>query len=162
PARRPDRRRGRPDQRHQGPPPGAARDERRHDREAAVRGRSSSDSIDCLLKLLVCFCWILLPNDIFSIASISRIHPMQSCQKNLQEQRALLEEAKIKLSDNFKSIAATALQQNNQGFLALANEKFNSLATQSATDLEQRQKSIETLVKPVSDSLLAYRTETQQ
>jgi DNA recombination protein RmuC len=73
--------------------------------------------------------------------------------RNLAEQRRLLDDAEGKLGDTFQALAAQALQQSNQGFLALAAEKLGSLREQASGDLEARQRAIEGIVKPVRESI---------
>jgi DNA recombination protein RmuC len=78
-------------------------------------------------------------------------------ERNLGEQRRLLDEAEGKLGDTFQALAAQALQQSHQGFMALAAEKMASMRDQAAGDLEARQKAhqsaIEGIVKPVRESI---------
>jgi DNA recombination protein RmuC len=83
-------------------------------------------------------------------------------EKHLAEQRKLLEEAKVKLGDTFKSLAADALAGNNQGFLTLAEAKFRALTDHASSDLDVRRKEIERLVQPLADSLSAYHKETKE
>ncbi len=83
-------------------------------------------------------------------------------EKNLVEQKALLEDAKAKLSDTFRSLAAEALAGNNTGFLTLAEEKFKALKEEAAADLETRKKAIETLVQPLAETLSAYQKEAKE
>src|SRR5574337_780683 len=82
-------------------------------------------------------------------------------ERNLAEQKTLLEEAKIRLADTFKSLAAEALAGNNAGFLVLAEEKFKALKDEATIDLEARRKAIETMIQPLSETLLAYQQETK-
>ena len=74
-------------------------------------------------------------------------------ERNLGEQRRLLDEAEGKLGDTFRALAAQALQQSHQGFMALAAEKLASMRDQATGDLEARQKAIEGIVKPVRESI---------
>src|SRR5450432_1455144 len=69
--------------------------------------------------------------------------------RSLVEQRALLGEAKTQLSDTFQALAAEALQNSHEGFLALATERLGSVRQEGASDLEARQKAIEGIVGPV-------------
>ena len=82
-------------------------------------------------------------------------------EKNLAEQKALLEDAKTRLTDTFKSLAAEALAGNNTGFLILAEEKFKALKDEAAVDLEARRKAIETIIHPLSETLSVYQQETK-
>lgn len=74
-------------------------------------------------------------------------------RKQAEEKLALLDDAKRKLSDAFKALAADALRSSNTSFLELAKtqlEKFQELAK---GDLDKRQSAIDELVKPVGESL---------
>jgi DNA recombination protein RmuC len=73
--------------------------------------------------------------------------------RSLNEQRALLDDAKEQLSDTFQAAAAAALQRSNEGFLALATERLGALRQESAAELEARQAAIESFVRPVKESL---------
>jgi DNA recombination protein RmuC len=78
---------------------------------------------------------------------------LEESENRLAEERSLLQSAKEKLSDTFKSLAADALRQNNEGFLTLATEKLAAARSEAAGDLEARKTAIETLVKPLAESL---------
>jgi DNA recombination protein RmuC len=73
--------------------------------------------------------------------------------RSVAEQRALLDEAKDKLTDTFQALAAEALQSSHEGFLALASERLGAIKQESASELEARQKAVEGLVGPVRESL---------
>lgn len=82
-------------------------------------------------------------------------------EKNLLDQKAILDDARTRLSDTFKSLAAEALAGNNAGFLVLAEEKFRALKDEAAGDLESRRQAIETMVQPLAETLTAYQQETK-
>jgi DNA recombination protein RmuC len=79
---------------------------------------------------------------------------MLEMERSFQEQRSLLEDARLKLSDAFKSLAAEALKSNNEDFLVLAKQNLEGLQHVATRDFEGRQKAIEDLVKPLKDSLV--------
>lgn len=81
-----------------------------------------------------------------------------SAQQNLTEQRKLLDDAHAQLKQAFASVSAEALAKNNEAFLALAKERFNTLSTEAAGSLEQRKASIEGLLKPMQEILAGYQT----
>jgi DNA recombination protein RmuC len=83
-------------------------------------------------------------------------------EKHLVDQRDLLEDAKAKLSDTFKSLAADALARNNRGFLTLAEEKFKALKEEASVDLDHRRREIESLVQPLADSMVIYQKEAKE
>ena len=62
-------------------------------------------------------------------------------------------EAHARLTNEFKALSADALRANRQDFLAQAQEAFSHLQQQSAGDLEQRRQAVESLVKPIRESL---------
>ncbi len=68
-------------------------------------------------------------------------------------QRALLEEARVELSDAFKALSADALRHNNQSFLELANTAMGRFQEAASGDLQRRQEAIDALVRPMRESL---------
>jgi DNA recombination protein RmuC len=71
----------------------------------------------------------------------------------LAEQRELVETADVRLGDTFRALAADALAANTEGFLTLAAEKMKSARGESEASLAARERAIESLVKPVRESL---------
>jgi len=57
------------------------------------------------------------------------------------------------LDDKFKSLAQEVLNQTNERFFQLANEKFKGEQKTAAAALEQRKAAIEALLKPIRESL---------
>src|SRR6266478_3606127 len=72
---------------------------------------------------------------------------------SLQEQKNLLDEARQRLSENFKSMAADAIRDSSENLLALASERFSRLQQEASADLGTRQKNIEELIRPVRETL---------
>ncbi len=74
--------------------------------------------------------------------------------RNLEEQRALLDGAKVSLGDTFQALAGEALRASQEDFLALASERFGAVRKETSAELEARQqaqqKAIEGMVGPVS------------
>jgi len=71
----------------------------------------------------------------------------------LETERGALKEAQAKLLESFKALSADALRSNNQSFLELARETFGKLHQQSSDELGKRQQAIDSLVKPLKESL---------
>ncbi|HEV3219109.1 MAG TPA: DNA recombination protein RmuC [Candidatus Acidoferrales bacterium] len=74
-------------------------------------------------------------------------------RENLEEQKKLLDQARVQLSDAFSAIASEALGKSAAQFLDLANAKFESLRGEAVGDLDQRKVAIEGLVKPLGETL---------
>ncbi|MBN1378419.1 MAG: DNA recombination protein RmuC [Gammaproteobacteria bacterium] len=85
-----------------------------------------------------------------ALATEQRIHA---------EKLKLIDQANERLSDSFSALSSRALQQNNETFLRLAEQNLNKHQIQASNELEKREKSIETLVKPIRETL--EKTERQ-
>jgi DNA recombination protein RmuC len=69
------------------------------------------------------------------------------------EKISALTEAHERLTNSFKALSADALRLNNQSFLELARETFSKLHQQSSDELGKRQQAIDSMVKPLKESL---------
>jgi DNA recombination protein RmuC len=74
-------------------------------------------------------------------------------RKSAAEKLAVLSEAQRQLSDHFKALSSEALKSSNASFLTLAKETLEKFQIDARQDLEKRQMSIDSLVKPVRESL---------
>lgn len=75
---------------------------------------------------------------------------------------ARLESEKAALGDHFKALAQSALQSNNEQFLALAGERLKAAQERGASDLDKRTVEIEKLVKPIEKELVRLNTLSEQ
>ncbi len=98
---------------------------------------------------------------LIEVEKVSAETQLSNTQHHLESQRAILDEAKLTLSDTFRSLASEALAGNNQGFLALAEEKFKALKDETTVELNHRHTSLEALVNPLTESLRTYQQETK-
>ena len=73
--------------------------------------------------------------------------------KAAAEKQALLERAEIKLSDTFKALSADALRSSSEQFLQLAKSSLSTQTEEAKGEIEKRKIAIETLVKPMAESL---------
>jgi DNA recombination protein RmuC len=69
------------------------------------------------------------------------------------EKLRTLTEAHDRLTSEFKALSADALRANNASFLQLAQSTFEKLQETARGDLAARQQAIDTLVKPLRESL---------
>lgn len=65
----------------------------------------------------------------------------------------LLDKADRRLRDTFQSLAAEALNSNRGAFLDLAKASFEGLQKEAVVEMEHRYKAIDTLVRPIADTL---------
>ncbi len=68
-----------------------------------------------------------------------------AARQSLEEQKALLDAARERLTDTFKALSADALRQSQSSFLEMA-----------ATQLDRRQGAIDAAVRPLQDALVRY------
>lgn len=78
---------------------------------------------------------------------------LESERKNHQFQLEQVEKNKLQLTDTFSALAGRALKSNNEEFLKLAKENLSVLHTQAKGELQNREKSIEGLIKPIKEAL---------
>lgn len=83
-------------------------------------------------------------------------------QKALEKELTVLEQARERLSEAFRAVASEALAQNNSAFLQLARETLATQLTEARGDMQQRQKAVEGLVQPITESLRRYETHIQE
>lgn len=72
------------------------------------------------------------------------------------------EEASQQVRDAFAALASEALRQNNESFLQLAQTKLAELQQKAAGDLDQRQRAIAELVRPIGETLQRMDASVQQ
>jgi DNA recombination protein RmuC len=70
-----------------------------------------------------------------------------------KEKLQLLSEARAELENTFQALASSALQSNNASFLELARSALEKYQSQAKGELEAREKAVETLIKPIAESL---------
>ena len=78
---------------------------------------------------------------------------LDSTQRAVAEQREFLTESRRQLEDSFKALAASALKGSSEQFLSLAEQRLRSSQTEAAADLEERRTAIESMLKPLAQTL---------
>ncbi|HEX5412249.1 MAG TPA: DNA recombination protein RmuC [Terriglobia bacterium] len=93
------------------------------------------------------------------VAAETRLNEAQS---NLEDQKRLLEDARVKLADAFQALSAQALNSNNHAFIQLARSTFETIQTRAKGELETREQAIKGLVSPLVETLKRYETQIQE
>jgi len=75
------------------------------------------------------------------------------------EKIAALNESREQLKQSFSALSKHALDSNNESFLQLAQQKLGLFESRAQANLSEKEKSIETLLKPMADAL--QKTEQQ-
>lgn len=80
----------------------------------------------------------------------------------IKAEKDALDRAGSELDNRFKATAAQILQQSNEQFLQLAQERLKGAQGDAAHDLDKRQKAIDEMVKPVQEHLKAMSAALEQ
>lgn len=78
------------------------------------------------------------------------------------ELESTLKQAEETLTTAFKSLASEALGTSNKQFLELAKETLDKYQEQAKGDLDKKHTAIDTVVKPLAESLLKYEQNLQR
>lgn len=76
--------------------------------------------------------------------------------QRLEDEKRFLAEAREKLTDTFKALASTTLEDSNKAFFSLAKETFDKVLAEAKGDLGIREEAINGLVKPLAESLKTF------
>lgn len=87
---------------------------------------------------------------------------LEDSQKNLEEQKKLLEDVSLKFKETFSALSAESLKNNNQIFLDIAKKTLENFITEAKGDLSKRQESIDLMIKPLKESLDKMEIARQQ
>jgi DNA recombination protein RmuC len=89
------------------------------------------------------------------------IATLEQERQQAAKQLALVQQAEQKMKEAFESLAARALNTNNESFLALAKTAFATEQETAKGDLQKREQAIATLVNPVKDALAKVEGKIQ-
>ena len=81
---------------------------------------------------------------------------LEAERKSHEERVQELTRMGAELEKKFAGLAAEALGKNSEGFLKLVSERFEKHSESAKDDLEKRRVAIETLVKPLGESLSKF------
>lgn len=87
---------------------------------------------------------------------------LEAERRQSEERRSLLASAEENFRSAFRALSAEALESSNRRFLELANTAFARFQSESRNDLEQREKAVENLVKPLTEGLQRYETHLRE
>lgn len=84
---------------------------------------------------------------------------LEAERRTVVERTNSFEKARQQLTESFRALAADALKSNSSEFLRLAEENLKKFQGTAQSDLAQREKAVENLVKPIREAL--EKTEAQ-
>ena len=86
----------------------------------------------------------------------------QESLKAIEEQKIYLNDTNERLKEQFESLSTKVLQSNNQQFLDLAKTTLEKHLSDSKNDLDKRQQAIDSIVKPLNESLNKFDGKIQE
>jgi DNA recombination protein RmuC len=92
-------------------------------------------------------------------AADARIAEMQ---RGFEQQRALLDQDRERLTEIFRSLASETLRSTNEDFLKLATERLGTVQKQTEAGLAGTQNAIARIVEPVRESLSRVHRQLQE
>ncbi len=82
--------------------------------------------------------------------------------KAINEQKKFIEDINTSLRESFGLISSEALKRNNDSFIALAKTTLEKYINESRGDLEKRQQAIDSMLKPINESLNKFDNKIQE
>ena len=91
-----------------------------------------------------------------------RIVELEAARKLAEINLASAQAAPAKVGETFQALAAEALRSNQQAFLESARSTLETVRVEMTGDLTQRQTAVETVVKPLAESLTKLETQIHE
>ncbi len=79
----------------------------------------------------------------------------------LESQLESIKTSKENLTDTFKALSSESLKNNNESFLTLAKSVLEKYTEQAKGDLDKRQQAIDSMVKPIRETLTEFDNKVQ-
>jgi DNA recombination protein RmuC len=87
---------------------------------------------------------------------------LEASQKNLEEQRLLLESMKKEMTDTFNALSAAALKSSSEDFLRLASTHLGTIIETTKGKLGEHQAAMDGMIKPLQDTLKRYEEQIKK
>ena len=91
-----------------------------------------------------------------------RISELEAARKLAEINLASAQGAPGKGGENFQALAAEALRSNQQSFLESARSTLETVRVEMTGDLTQRQTAVETVVRPLAESIAKLETQIHE
>ncbi|GGD17145.1 DNA recombination protein RmuC [Aquisalinus flavus] len=80
----------------------------------------------------------------------------KAMQDMLREKERAMQDMKVRMENDFRSIASSMLSETHETFLKRANETFERHQEATKAEAEEKRKAVDDLVRPMKESLLRY------
>ena len=91
-----------------------------------------------------------------------KISELEAARKLAEINLASAQAAPGKVGENFQALAAEALRSNQQSFLESARSTLETVRVEMTGDLTQRQTAVETVVRPLAESIAKLETQIHE
>lgn len=116
-------------------------------------------SIGLVLGVVVAW-WVLRRRQLQADQDIARLEVQVKNQDALQQEREIaFEAATSRLAHSFSELSNQSLKSNSENFLRLAEQNLGTQQQKAKHDLNEREKAVEDLVKPIRDALQASQKQ---
>lgn len=116
-----------------------------------------------MLELIVAgFAGLLIGALVAWLLRQSRIHALERALTKYEALGEAAERSRQELERTVESLARKALEQNNESFLRLAQENLQRFQVQAKAELTEREKAVESLVKPINEALKKTELQIQE
>ena len=92
-------------------------------------------------------------------SKVEAITRLEESQKNLDEQKSVLETMKTEMTDTFNALSSVALKSSSEDFLRLASEHLGKVVADTKGRLGEHQAAIDGLIKPLHEALKRYEEQ---
>jgi DNA recombination protein RmuC len=92
----------------------------------------------------------------------SRIIELDAARKLAEMNLSNVQAGSARMADTFQALADTALRSSQQSFLESARSTLETVRVEMTGDLTQRQTAVETVVKPLADSLAKLEAQIHE
>jgi len=92
-------------------------------------------------------------------SKIEALTRLEESQKNLEEQKSLLETMKTEMTDTFNALSSAALKSSSEDFLRLASEHLGKVVADTKGKLGEHQVAMDGMIKPLHEMLKRYEEQ---
>lgn len=92
-------------------------------------------------------------------AKVEALTRLEESQKNLEDQKSLLEEMKTEMTDTFNALSSAALKSSSEDFLRLASEHLGKVVADTKGKLGEHKAAMEGMITPLYETLKRYEEQ---
>lgn len=87
---------------------------------------------------------------------------LEEANKNIEEQKKLLERAEEKMATTFQALSGESLKSNNKAFIELAKETLEAILSKAKGEFGEKEESIKNIVNSLDQALKRYENQVRE